>query len=496
MIADTMLDPGALKANLRRIVFRLEWEEDGVPCQGTGFFIHRNGQALTAFHNLPRAVRDDPGRPLYGTYEGVPVPLPFRWALTTNADCRWQRELEVAVLQLDRKLADDLPTLDMCRLDPSLTRQQRQQFWDGKPVAAFGFPVRGREEGELILGTVCQGSPLQDVQIEDRWISDHEGSLALSEDFQLKNGSAAGLSGSPLWCRDRDGICGVVFAARPDAGRVYATEFRHIFAHWQPFGDCADEIDWQPDGPSDDDQPRNRRSGWRPGRIAAGATAAAAVAGLLAWRPWSPIAGPPRDSPPAITDRRAVLQLSVFRYPEPVPQGAKIIIHEAKWEPVQPGIPFRPDELLKFSVSSPDDGYLYVFDCERYAGGRLSRPMLIYPSPTMSGHNRVSKGAPLQFPAKTDTPPYMRVHRSRNDHDGEILTLLIMEQPLPVQPGSYVSTGDFRAWAGETEALPAGMEPKMILHPPGGIAKAKIIVPVNIVTGSKYSPANWTDQPK
>jgi hypothetical protein len=284
------------------------------------------------------------------------------------------------------------------------------------------------------------------------------GSIALSDEFQLSHGAAVGLSGAPLCRRDNGRICGVVFGARPEDARVYATELCHLDAVWPAF--------------HQDTGSGSSRRNW----LIAAAGGASAVAGLLILQPWSvdPV-HTSRDKTGPVDE----LRLRVLRYKtrDPLPAGAKVFTHDTNWEAVAPSTPFRPNEIVRFAVRSPSDGYLYVIDRERYADGTMSTPHLVFPSATMQVDNRVTQGQPLEFPAATDDPPYLRLQQSRAEHIGEVLTLLILSEPL-AQTGS-MSAEEFRDWSGES-AMPPGVTPKVFVHPVGRRARAALSIPVNI----------------
>jgi hypothetical protein len=429
-----------IETRLRGIVFRLEWTEEDVPFQGTGFFISSTGLALTAFHNIPQEVREDPRRLLRGWYQNVL--LPFRWALTSESDLQWQRELEIAVLQVDYNALELARVPKLMYLNPRWPRARRARHWNGEPVAVCGYPVHGAADAEFILGSIRQGSPLQDPVVEGERANER-GSIALSEEFQRLDREAGGLSGSPLVCRESGKICGVVWAGRNDQGRLYATEFRHLVEEWPAFRKYAGQHH-------------------APVPVWSAAAAAAVVAGLLIWQPWS---ARKQDSIPPLAVESGLksrpledLRLRILR------------AAGAGWETVVAGTPFQPGELVRFSLESPADGYLYVFDREQYANGSLGPPLQMYPAATMSGGNRVARGQLLEFPAASDDPPHMQLQKGRADHVGEVLTFLIAPQPLG--PTATVAA----ALPDEADLATPGFTPKVFVHAKG----VAITVPVRI----------------
>ena len=212
---------------LKSLVFRLEWMEGDVLYQGTGFFISRSGAALTAFHNIPAEVRSDPDLLLYARYRGTTIP--FRWALPGDQDRAWQAATDVAVLQLESEVVTVPEPLELRYLRASATQRRRNKWWDSQPVASFGFPVSASAEGQLVQGTVNHGNPLVEIEIEGRARSEYRFAV-LSDDFQggSEQYGAQGLSGSPLWDRERQAITGVVNHGLHSKGRLYATDVANV----------------------------------------------------------------------------------------------------------------------------------------------------------------------------------------------------------------------------------------------------------------------------
>ncbi|HWQ32577.1 MAG TPA: DUF4384 domain-containing protein [Blastocatellia bacterium] len=117
--------------------------------------------------------------------------------------------------------------------------------------------------------------------------------------------------------------------------------------------------------------------------------------------------------------------------------GARIIVQEgenaAEWTPerVAADTPLRMGERVRFSFESPQSGYLYVIDRERYADGSMGEPYLIFPtSRTRNGDNQVAAGRIIEIPAQDDRPNFFTLRQSRGDQTGEVLTVLVTPQPL------------------------------------------------------------------
>lgn len=96
---------------------------------------------------------------------------------------------------------------------------------------------------------------------------------------------------------------------------------------------------------------------------------------------------------------------------------------------------FSLGDSVRLTVESPQSGYLYVFDRERYEDGSLGEAMMIFPtSRTRGGDNRMSAGYLIDIPAWTDSVPYFLLKSGRADYAGELLTFLISPRPLQDLP--------------------------------------------------------------
>lgn len=124
---------------------------------------------------------------------------------------------------------------------------------------------------------------------------------------------------------------------------------------------------------------------------------------------------------------------------------------------------FNESELVRLSVESPRDGFLYVIDREVYADGKLGDPYLIFPTrTTRGGDNTLTAGKVIDVPALSDQIPYFTLTRSRQDHTTEMLTLIVspakLDLPLNDEPVK-LSAAQFaqweKQWGGKVEAREA-----------------------------------------
>lgn len=124
-------------------------------------------------------------------------------------------------------------------------------------------------------------------------------------------------------------------------------------------------------------------------------------------------------------------------------KDARILEHQsakrAEWtaERIEADTRISEGERVRVSIESPSTGYLYVIDREQYSDGSLGDASLIFPTArTRGGDNAVVAGRLIEFPAQEDNPPYFTLTRSRGDHVGEVLILIVSPQPLAELPAS------------------------------------------------------------
>jgi hypothetical protein len=118
--------------------------------------------------------------------------------------------------------------------------------------------------------------------------------------------------------------------------------------------------------------------------------------------------------------------------------GARMLVHEpagASFEAIPKRIEAETQlsegGRVRLTVESPRSGYLYVIDREEYTGGAKGLPYLIFPTTrTRGGDNKVEPGKLIEIPGINDDPNYFTVKRSRPDETGELLTIIVSEQPL------------------------------------------------------------------
>ena len=121
-----------------------------------------------------------------------------------------------------------------------------------------------------------------------------------------------------------------------------------------------------------------------------------------------------------------------LRPSRPADTGERIIAHDGPesvaWLPerVSSGGRLFEGDRIRMSIEAARAGYLYVVDQEQYADGSKGQPYLIFPTTrTHGGDNSVKAGRVIEIPAQDDSPPYFTLKRTRADHVGESVTVLV-----------------------------------------------------------------------
>ncbi len=381
-----------IEERLKRLAIHLTWSDARSRTKhGTAFFVTGDGIALTAFHNIEETLAVEPSAWLAGRWQGQDLRL--RWKLPQEDHRKWQQDHDIAVLQAD-PTPEGIATLAAGYLDPALNESQRGSHWRGCRVFVAGFGRGQAYELAAGSGLVNDLNPVETIAIQGKT----RDVLSFGSTL-VENGydHGPGLSGSPVYSSADGSIVGITIAART---KLHATELWPIYKNWDESSSFLKRI---------------RR---RMGRVAPpGAWTAAAVAVCLlvlasgGWMWW-------RQAKHAIPEQ---LGAQVSR------------IDEGVAEPVQDGSVFKVGERVRFHFTSPQDGHLYVVDQEIVAG-QAQQPLIIFPTlRTGAGRNRVKAGMSVDFPSEEDMPPYLEAAApDEPGYEGELLTLLVFPNPLPV----------------------------------------------------------------
>jgi hypothetical protein len=149
--------------------------------------------------------------------------------------------------------------------------------------------------------------------------------------------------------------------------------------------------------------------------------------------------------------------------------GARVLVldglrqTEMTPERIEADTPLNIGDRVRLTIESPRPGFLYIIDREQYADGSLGEPMLIFPTThTRGGDNRVAPGRLIDIPAQEDQYSYFTAQPAggRRDQIAEVLTVILVTQPLPLQIGArplqMTSTqvaGWEKLWGGTAERL-------------------------------------------
>lgn len=387
-----------VEEQLKKVVIHLTWN-DGFSNKlkhGTAFFVTGQGVALTAFHNINETLAVNSSGWLKGQWQGKD--LRFRWKLPGEKHAEWQREHDIAVLEVEQPPLG-LVTMRVGYLDTTLSESRRSGHWTGSRVLLAGF-ARAHEY-ELASGDGhMHQNPLGTVQIEGRRYQVLKFGSSL-----VTNGidDGPGLSGSPVYCPADRSIVGMTIAARTE---LSATELWPVYKNWEESGAFLTRLKPRPESARQEAEP-----GPRPTVMRAALALFLLLVALAGWMWW-------RQTRHTIPNQ---LVANVTR------------LEGGRTEPVSDGMVFRVGERVRFHFRSPKDGHLYVVDQE-IVRGKTKDPLIIFPTlRTGEGRNDVKAGDLVDFPGKQDVPPYLEASAPEEvDYEGELLTLLVFPSPLPV----------------------------------------------------------------
>ncbi len=142
-------------------------------------------------------------------------------------------------------------------------------------------------------------------------------------------------------------------------------------------------------------------------------------------------------SSPTPTTQSAVVGVTIWRLrPSKASDDEEVrqlVYQQGEWTPerVTAGTPLSEGARVQLTIESPRSGYLYVFDREIYADNTFGEPYLIFPTLSLNdGDNKVRAGRVIEIPSAQDKPPFYTLKRSRSNHEGEALTVIVTVTPL------------------------------------------------------------------
>ena len=175
-----------------------------------------------------------------------------------------------------------------------------------------------------------------------------------------------------------------------------------------------------------------------------------------------------RGTHPPVTEEIGVTVWRL-RPARPADEDARVLVmdglKQAQYTPerIEANTPLNVGDRVRITVESPRPGFLYIVDREQYADGSFGEPMLIFPTlRTRGGDNHLMPGKLVDIPAQEDQYSYFTAQPAgtRRDQIAEVLTVLLVPEPLPLQIGDQplkLATQQIanweRLWGGAAETL-------------------------------------------
>jgi hypothetical protein len=237
-----MLNSDQAHAMLRRVIFKIRIErrkEDGAWLWGSGFFISRKGCALTAYHNLPAAVKSGKTPKIDIFYQDKEMTL----------ECRLELSLpdpeDIAVLGFSGKA---LPAIDLIPLgffDPAADTPERNRFWAGRPVCIVGYPFGELGQMErVVTGATAALQPCveEDIKSKRGYGKGIKGKIRWLQMVGSPAEDLGGISGAPVLDLQSGTIAGVEHSYRPYGNVIFGTEIAQLVERAGGFRDIPDKI--------------------------------------------------------------------------------------------------------------------------------------------------------------------------------------------------------------------------------------------------------------
>jgi hypothetical protein len=176
----------------------------------------------------------------------------------------------------------------------------------------------------------------------------------------------------------------------------------------------------------------------------------------------------PNAKPLTAADNVQQLGITLWRLRPAGPSdtGERIVVEEEGHStPMVPArieldTPLHAGDRIRLSIESPRAGYLYIFNRDVYANAQMGEAMMIFPTRTIrGGDNRVVPGKLIDLPAQEERQSYITVQprpsAARSAQTGEVLTLIVTDNPLPLtitdQP-ARIAPADLASWEKEWTA--------------------------------------------
>ena len=285
-------------------------------------------------------------------------------------------------------------------------------MWAEDDIALLGYPAWAGFAQNLITGRVDRIRPIRDQ-------GHIEGAIQIGADFSGELAGLRGMSGAPVYDVKYGGIVGLVAGVEK---HVSACELWPVAEYWPRGKDLLKTVPVAP--------PTAPLKPWL------------LLVPLIAGGAWW-----------------------YFHEPKSIPKQLTVDvvrIGSNHRERLTAATAFKEGERVRFLITPPAAGYLYVVDQELNHKGEPGQPELIFPTArTGMGRNRVSAGVSIPFPADDEHPPYVDPKPSEDgkDYSGELLTVLVYANPLKID----LKPDPIRL---DPDQVPLdGLKPRTFVHP-------------------------------
>ena len=155
---------------------------------------------------------------------------------------------------------------------------------------------------------------------------------------------------------------------------------------------------------------------------------------------------PEQDRPDSVGDSEIGLTIWRYRPAKPGDEVRDLIQPKAgsskeEWtsERLDGETAITDGQMIRMTVESLRQGYLYIIDRAKYEDGSYGDPYMIFPTKRIrDGSNIVRAGRMIQIPGANDNPPYFQFSRARSPSGAvevsEELILLVAKQPIEGSP--------------------------------------------------------------
>jgi hypothetical protein len=200
---------------------------------GTGFWISKDGYALTAFHNFPEAAKAAVGDNscIVLAYLDAGPSLELQCLPSISLP---EKDGDIGVMKLVN--ASPAKATDVVEIGRVMLQDDgdRKKFWAGRHVCTYGFPVhaKGPGQGEReICGDIDSFQPLEVIDIKRG--PDIIGRIeCLRFRAPERARELSGISGAPILDCESGLVLAVAHHYDPDQEIIYGTEIMRLETRW------------------------------------------------------------------------------------------------------------------------------------------------------------------------------------------------------------------------------------------------------------------------